>query len=356
MSDLGKLYGQWIGQIAGTNSGYACLNVDSDRPEIGYFQVADVLLPHSVQAVFTINESEVSGTLSNFLPLGPAISSDVQLPTQGSFSGSLSEEQFNGKWETDGGTNGTFKLDHINSPSSQPCDELMSWGKFREWILNEFREKPSLIFRGHHKSVYPLLTSFHRTGRRNIYRYASEDVPELCRSIEAILGTRYDIDNPVDHGALLNLGQHHGFPTPLLDWTESPFVAAFFAFSPLPKVVSSEADTVRIFIFDCVGWPDQQIETILHIRPCFAHLRLRARDNVRVIPQQSVHMYSNHVAIEEYVKWVETKQKRQFLRRIDIPASDRLIAMRDLVAMGVTASSLFPGLDGLCRSLTEKWF
>jgi hypothetical protein len=46
----------------------------------------------------------------------------------------------------------------------------------------------------------------------------------------------------------------------------------------------------------------------------------------------------------------------RFLRRIDLPTAERAGALRELYVMGITSASLFPGLDGVCRTLAEKWF
>jgi len=60
--------------------------------------------------------------------------------------------------------------------------------------------------------------------------------------------------------------------------------------------------------------------------------------------------------MEAWIRLVEKEKNKRYLTIIDIPRSEREFAMRDLAYMGVTAASLFPGLDGVCSSLKERFF
>ncbi len=78
--------------------------------------------------------------------------------------------------------------------------------------------------------------------------------------------------------------------------------------------------------------------------------------NPRQVPQQAVTTASNIVDIETYITNIESTNNTTFLTAIDIPASERDTAMADLRFMGITAGSMFPGIEGVCEEMKEMNF
>ena len=74
-----------------------------------------------------------------------------------------------------------------------------------------------------------------------------------------------------------------------------------------------------------------------------------------MIPQQAATTITNVDDIEAYLRSMEANGKT-YLRAIDLPVRERHQVIRDLSYMGITAGSLFPGLDGACEDLTQRNF
>jgi hypothetical protein len=75
-----------------------------------------------------------------------------------------------------------------------------------------------------------------------------------------------------------------------------------------------------------------------------------------MIPQQAASTVTNVDDMETYIRKRETSAKKKYLQAIDLPVRERKQVVRELSYMGITASSLFPGLDGVCAELRERNF
>lgn len=227
----------------------------------------------------------------------------------------------------------------------------MDWDKFKSFASSQ---NDGFIFRGQSKR-WRLQTTFHRTGHADIITYLDDKVPELERHINAFSNHEYDFKDDRSLGGLLNLAQHHGYPTPLLDWTKSPFVAAFFAFENA-RVIKKEG-TVSVFCLNDAEWSKiagRQAQ-VRSPKLSVKNLELPGFGNQRVLPQQSITMFSNAADVESIVQSNESFAG-QYLTAIAIPSSERERALRDLHLMGITWGSMFPGIEGVCKQLASRHF
>lgn len=88
------------------------------------------------------------------------------------------------------------------------------------------------IFRGHGKESYILETTLNRYRPGMSWMSGIDDLIDRFRIGVTQLGiASFDNNNRLDW---LEYARHHGVPTPVLDFTYSPYIALFFAFSGKP--------------------------------------------------------------------------------------------------------------------------
>lgn len=368
--------GQWTGQSDGGT--YIFVNINQSENKISgrysafeFILLNDENLPVWSWSTFQgqINPNNtISGEASpptiHHHPSGAMLSDDeltaikktggVSYPNATHFNGAILDGKLEITWKShyDNSTReDTVILKKETRGSSKIKSTSLSWSQFKEFTL---KQNDGLIYRGQARH-WRLQTSFHRTGHADIIDYLDNKVPQLEHHINSYSEHIYNRNDDHSLGALLNLAQHHGYPTPLLDWTRSPYVAAFFAFNNRGALKKNGHAT--IFIFDEEEWAgiSGKVAQLRVPSPVVKAVELPGFGNARALPQQAVTMYSNIDDIETIIIENE-KTEGQYLRAVSIPASEANRVMRDLGMMGLSWGSLFPGLDGICKQLSNRHF
>lgn len=233
---------------------------------------------------------------------------------------------------------------------------VQCWDDYKIWVSQLIKSDEKYYFRGQRKPEWKLQTSFHRCSELtgiSLNDYMKVIIPEVHYQVSSSEGAVADLRDIWQLGSFLARLQHHGFPTPLLDWTLSPYIAAFFAFKDIDPY-RPDTDYVTINIFDMGKWAGRYAQTVDFFSPSFfvSGFRPLATNNHRMIRQMAVTTATNIPDLAKYL----LAQPDHYLYQIQLPSSERHSVMSELALMGITSMTMFPDFDGVCSFLKEVYF
>lgn len=236
-----------------------------------------------------------------------------------------------------------------------PAESLAVIGEDNAWLglsrlAEEFAEDRRWLFRGVKRESYGLLPSIGRPDTRK--NLDSGDSLPFCASLEKRLFREFQRHRfaelrGLDDAAAMALGQHHGLVTRLLDWSESLFVAAYFA------VEHGGAGTCEdAAIYGLRGARDLDIEAgpfdvpakeIRIYRPPHVAARIIAQRGLFTVHGSPNQPFEGHSGANiEIRKWLIPRDETMRLKvRLDLAGFNR--------------ASLFPDLDGVAAHLSWRY-
>ena len=228
--------------------------------------------------------------------------------------------------------------------------KVASWQDLRT-VLEEHR---GWAFRGQSQADWPLYCTLSRYFisfglHKDALPLQEERILRIFKRKAHLLLTHIPSDdNPLEWLALM---QHHGAPTRLLDFTWSPYVAAFFAlqratknaaiWAIFPPRLERPIDSFLTAHYEDDFLPNTK--KILAIgEPSRMNQRMVAQAGTFVIPgilHEPAELLAPSEAIVKIVLQADKMRRK---------------AMEELYNMNITNATLFPGLGGLARSLAYE--
>lgn len=241
----------------------------------------------------------------------------------------------------------------------------LSWKEFKSYVSDVAEEDRQYIYRGQANSLWTLTSTWHRALRSSDLGSYWELLEYVHDHIATASGRAWDLSDSHDTGAFLGFLQHHGFPTPLLDWSRSPYIAAYFAFSGV-NTVAPDSDHVTVFLLNHLTYQSEWQQSFDPHAP-YQHVsvvEISAKGNQKQIIQQGLYTFANVPDQRQHIRELEAihlpdgsvRGSVPYLLEFLLPVKEAPVALRELRLMGISAMSLFPGVEGLCRGLRESLF
>lgn len=223
----------------------------------------------------------------------------------------------------------------------------ISWGAFKQELYNNLGLSKNMLnskkflYRGQGNRDHELVSTFDRIFYHEDYKARKEIEIELINEFKELCDGIINLVN-LSENEIIALARHHNLPTKLIDWSLSPYIAAYFAFSS--NINQNTSKEIAIFAFD--------LESNV-VSNGIEMIQVANKDNDR-----QRHQMGYYLKLTSYEKSIENflinyeksmgKVKKPILYKFIISADECKEALMDLNLMGINAYNLMEGLDSIC--------